>query len=71
MSFLAEDKASVLVEALPYIKHFYGKTIVIKYGGNAMINDELKAKVIQDIVLMKFVGMRPVIVGAGPILLDF
>lgn len=72
MSFLAEDKASVLVEALPYIKHFYGKTIVIKYGGNAMINDELKAKVIQDIVLMKFVGMRPVIVhGGGPDITEF
>lgn len=51
MSFSAGDKASVLVEALPYIKNFYGKTIVIKYGGNAMINQELKEKVIQDIVL--------------------
>lgn len=72
MGFSAEEKASVLIEALPYIKRFYGKTIVIKYGGNAMINDELKAKVIQDICLMKYVGMRPVIVhGGGPEITGF
>lgn len=67
MEFTSKEKAAVLVEALPYIRKFYGKTIVVKYGGNAMIDDSLKAKVIQDIVLMKFVGMRPVVVhGGGP-----
>lgn len=65
--FSAEDKASILVEALPYIQKFYGKTIVIKYGGNAMVNDDLKEQVMKDIVLMKYVGIRPVIVhGGGP-----
>ena len=65
--FAAEDRASILVDALPYIQEFYGKTIVIKYGGNAMINDELKEQVMRDIVLMKYVGIRPVIVhGGGP-----
>ncbi|HBV98413.1 MAG: acetylglutamate kinase [Peptococcaceae bacterium BICA1-7] len=63
----AMEKASILVEALPYIKKFYGKTVVIKYGGHAMINEELKKAVLTDIVLMKYVGMRPVIVhGGGP-----
>jgi len=61
------EKAAVLVEALPYMQKFNGKTIVVKYGGNAMINPELKNSVIQDIVLMKYVGMRPVVVhGGGP-----
>lgn len=65
--FEAENKAEILVEALPYIQEFYEKTVVIKYGGNAMINDELKEKVMQDISLMKYVGIRPVIVhGGGP-----
>ena len=65
-------KASVLVEALPYIQKFAGKTIVIKYGGNAMINDELKTQVMQDIALMKCIGIRPVIVhGGGPDITDF
>ncbi len=60
-------KADVLIEALKYIKQFYGKTIVIKYGGHAMIDEELKEKVILDIVLMKYVGMNPVIIhGGGP-----
>ena len=59
--------AQVLVEALPYIKKFSGKTVVIKYGGHAMNNDVMKEKVISDIVLMKFVGINPVIVhGGGP-----
>ncbi|MFZ5645946.1 MAG: acetylglutamate kinase [Bacillota bacterium] len=63
----ALEKASILVEALPYIKKFYGKTVVIKYGGHAMINDELKKAVLTDVVLMKYVGMHPVIVhGGGP-----
>lgn len=65
--FTAIDKASILVEALPYIKKFHGKTVVIKYGGNAMINEDLKEAVIKDIVLMQLVGMRPVVVhGGGP-----
>ena len=59
--------AQVLVEALPYIKKLAGKTVVIKYGGHAMNNDIMKEKVISDIVLMKFVGINPVIVhGGGP-----
>ena len=60
-------KADMLIEALPYIRKFYGKTIVIKYGGAAMSDETLKDSVMQDIVLMKFVGMNPVIVhGGGP-----
>ena len=70
--FSAKDKAAILVEALPYIQEFYGKTIVIKYGGNAMINDDLKDKVMQDIALMKYVGIRPVVVhGGGPEITGF
>lgn len=61
------EKAEVLIEALPYIKEFYGKTVVIKYGGHAMSSDELKRAVMQDVTLMKFVGMNPVVVhGGGP-----
>ncbi|TYO94441.1 acetylglutamate kinase [Desulfallas thermosapovorans] len=61
------EKAGILVEALPYIKKFYGKTVVIKYGGHAMVNCELKKAVLTDAVLMKYVGMHPVIVhGGGP-----
>jgi len=72
MEFSPKDKAAILIEALPYIQEFYGKTIVIKYGGNAMINDDLKEKVIEDITLMKYVGMRPVIVhGGGPDITEF
>lgn len=63
----ALEKAAILVEALPYIKKFYGKTVVIKYGGHAMINQELKEAVLTDVVLMKYVGMHPVLVhGGGP-----
>jgi acetylglutamate kinase len=63
----ALEKAGILVEALPYIKKFHGKTIVIKYGGHAMLNEELKKAVMQDIILMKLVGMHPVLVhGGGP-----
>ncbi len=70
--FDAQDKAGILVEALPYIQEFYGKTVVIKYGGNAMINDSLKEKVMQDIALMKYVGIHPVIVhGGGPEITGF
>ncbi|MDR5659891.1 acetylglutamate kinase [Serpentinicella sp. ANB-PHB4] len=61
------QKADVLIESLPYIKSFHNETIVIKYGGNAMINEDLKKTVIRDIVLMKYVGMNPVVVhGGGP-----
>ncbi len=57
----------VLVEALPYIKLFYGKTVVIKYGGSAMVREELREAFAEDIVLMKYVGIRPVVVhGGGP-----
>lgn len=60
-------KANILIEALPYIQNFYGKTVVIKYGGNAMINDDLKNSVMEDITLLKYIGMRPVLVhGGGP-----
>ncbi len=63
----ALEKAAVLVEALPYIKKFYGRTVVVKYGGHAMLNEELKEAVLTDAVLMKYVGMHPVIVhGGGP-----
>ncbi|HWI54990.1 MAG TPA: acetylglutamate kinase, partial [Desulfobacteria bacterium] len=67
----AVEKANVLVEALPYIRKFYGKTVVIKYGGHAMINDELKQAVIEDVILMKLIGINPVIVhGGGPEITD-
>jgi acetylglutamate kinase len=60
-------KAEVLMEALPYFRRFYGKTFVIKYGGHAMIDEELKASFAQDIVLLKYVGINPVVVhGGGP-----
>jgi acetylglutamate kinase len=60
-------KAEILLESLPYIKSFYGKTIVIKYGGNAMISDELKENFALDIVMMKYIGINPIVVhGGGP-----
>lgn len=63
----ALNVANVLTEALPYIRRFTGKTIVVKYGGNAMIDDELTQSFAEDIVLMKLVGMNPVVVhGGGP-----
>jgi acetylglutamate kinase len=63
----ASKRASVLLEALPYIQRFQGKTIVIKYGGNAMVDDALKEGFARDVVLMKLVGMNPVVVhGGGP-----
>ena len=63
----AAEKARILVEALPYIRAFYGKTVVIKYGGNAMTSETLKDEVVQDLALMKYVGIRPIIVhGGGP-----
>lgn len=67
-----QDKAEILVDALPYIQEFYGKTVVIKYGGNAMINDALKENVMRDVALMKFVGIRPILVhGGGPEITGF
>ncbi len=63
----AQGIASVLTEALPYIRRFHGKTIVVKYGGNAMIDENLKNSFARDIVLMKLVGMNPIVVhGGGP-----
>ncbi|QNM97139.1 acetylglutamate kinase [Chitinimonas koreensis] len=63
----AADKAAVLAEAMPYIRRFYDKTIVIKYGGNAMTEPELKEGFARDVVLLKLVGMNPVVVhGGGP-----
>ena len=61
------ERANVLIEALPYIKKFYGQTIVIKYGGNAMVEENLKENFAKDIILLKYIGMNPVIVhGGGP-----
>ncbi|MBQ9518395.1 MAG: acetylglutamate kinase, partial [Firmicutes bacterium] len=59
------SKAEVLTEALPYIKEFSGITVVIKYGGAALINEEIKSTVIKDIALMKYVGFKPVLVHGG------
>ena len=62
-----QQVAKILIEALPYIQRFHGKTIVIKYGGNAMIDDALKESFARDVVLLKVVGMNPVVVhGGGP-----
>lgn len=61
------DKAQILIEALPYIQRLAGKTVVIKYGGNAMINESLKNDVMADITLLKYIGINPVLVhGGGP-----
>lgn len=61
------EKAKILISALPYFRHFYGKIVVIKYGGHAMVDEELKKAFAQDIVLMKYVGIKPIIVhGGGP-----
>ncbi len=61
------DWADVLIQALPYIRKYTGKTVVVKYGGNAMLNDELKQAVMEDLVLMTLVGIRTVLVhGGGP-----
>ena len=64
-------QAEVLIQALPYIKQYAGKTIVVKYGGAAMLDESLKAAVMQDIVLMRYVGINPVVVhGGGPEISD-
>ena len=66
-SISAAVKAEVLAEALPYIRRFHGKTIVVKYGGNAMTDDKLKQSFARDVVLLKLVGLNPVVVhGGGP-----
>ena len=71
MDISYSDKALILSEALPYIREYYGKIIVIKYGGNAMINQELKDCVMQDIVLLKQIGINVVLVhGGGPEISD-
>ena len=71
MSFNEVDRAQVLAEALPYIQKYYGKTIVVKYGGNAMISEELRRAVISDIILLHLVGIRVVVVhGGGPEITD-
>lgn len=61
------DRADILLEALPYIRRFYNRTIVIKYGGHAMVDEDLKTNFALDVVMMKYIGMNPVIVhGGGP-----
>ena len=61
------NKANILVEALPYIQRLWGKTVVIKYGGNAMKNDDLTHKILEDVTLLKYVGINPILVhGGGP-----
>ena len=67
MSTTSELKASILIQALPYIQKYYGKIIVVKYGGNAMINDDLKEAVMGDVVLLSLIGIKVVLVhGGGP-----
>ena len=67
MNLNHSDRAQVLVEALPYIQRYYGTTVVIKYGGNAMISEELRRAVISDIILLRLVGIHVVVVhGGGP-----
>jgi len=61
------ERADILLEALPYIRRFYGKTIVIKYGGHAMVDEDLKDSFARDVVMMKYIGINPVVVhGGGP-----
>jgi acetylglutamate kinase len=63
------EKAGILTEALPYIQAFYGKVVVVKYGGNAMIDSGLEEMVLKDVILMKLIGMKPVLVhGGGPMI---
>ena len=61
------NKANILIEAMPYIQRLWGKTIVIKYGGNAMKNEDLTRKILEDVTLLKYVGINPILVhGGGP-----
>src|SRR5690606_12895360 len=63
----AAEKAGVLIEALPWLQRFHGATVVVKYGGNAMVDDELKRAFAQDMVFLRLAGLRPVVVhGGGP-----
>jgi acetylglutamate kinase len=67
MENMNPNVADILIEALPYIRRFYGMTIVVKYGGHAMVDEQLKADFARDITLLKFTGMNPVVVhGGGP-----
>jgi acetylglutamate kinase len=67
MSYDLQQRANTLIEALPYLREYWGATMVIKYGGAAMVEPELKALVLQDVVLLRYVGMYPVLVhGGGP-----
>ncbi len=59
------DKAKILSEALPYFKEFFGKNIVIKYGGSAMIDEKMRELVVQDIILLKYVGINPIVIHGG------
>ncbi len=59
------QKASTLIEAMPYIRRFNGKTIIVKYGGSAMVDEKLKANVIKDVALLKLIGLKPIIVHGG------
>ena len=59
------SKAEVLIEALPYIQRFNRKIIVVKYGGSAMVDEDLKRRVIEDVTLLKLVGFKPIIVHGG------
>ncbi|NVM57793.1 MAG: acetylglutamate kinase [Desulfobacterales bacterium] len=64
---MPRDVAHILIEALPYIRRFYGETIVIKYGGHAMVDESLKENFARDVTLMKFIGLHPVVIhGGGP-----
>ena len=67
LSIAPRDKAEILAQALPHIRKFHGKTLVIKYGGNAMTDPALQQDFAEDVVLLKLVGMNPVVVhGGGP-----
>ncbi len=71
-AFSNEERAEILVQALPYIKKYTGKIVVVKYGGNAMINEELKRQVMEDIVLLWLIGVKVVLVhGGGPEISEF
>ncbi len=59
------ERAQVLIDSLPYIRMFYGKTFVVKYGGAAQVEDALKNSFAQDVVLLNFIGIKPVIVHGG------
>ena len=69
--FSNADRAQVLTEALPYIRRYVGRIVVVKYGGNAMVNEQLKQQVMQDIVLLWLIGVKVVLVhGGGPEISD-